>query len=194
MKNCCSYGAGAVGGRYCNAPPPPPPPSVCPSVTFSFCTVTQKRMAVFSWKLAGNVHQVLGVCCIVFDIDGMLLELFMNFLNIEKNKILRIFFCKISCFLRVSCYFPQWLGGGGGCNVFLTFYAIYNFSRKKFWEYKKRFFYFSFNVFFVFFYAGNIEKFPFTYWLNGEVVSPNSRYREFYHEIGNIGKCPSLTG
>ena len=29
----------------------------------------------------------MGVCCIVFDIDGMLLELFMNFLNIEKNKI-----------------------------------------------------------------------------------------------------------
>ena len=23
-----------------------------------------------------------------------------------------------------------------------------------------------------------------------EVVSPNSRYREFYHEIGNIQKCP----
>ena len=23
-----------------------------------------------------------------------------------------------------------------------------------------------------------------------EMVSPNSRYREFYHEIGNIEKCP----
>ena len=29
----------------------------------------------------------MGVCCIVFDIDGMLLEFVMNFLNIEKNKI-----------------------------------------------------------------------------------------------------------
>ena len=29
----------------------------------------------------------MGVCCIVLDIDGMLLEFFMNFLNIEKNKI-----------------------------------------------------------------------------------------------------------
>ena len=28
------------------------------------------------------------------------------------------------------------LGGGGGCNVFLTFYAISNISRKKIWEYK----------------------------------------------------------
>ena len=28
----------------------------------------------------------MGVCCIVFDIDGMLLEFFMNFLNIEKKK------------------------------------------------------------------------------------------------------------
>ena len=28
----------------------------------------------------------MGVCCIVFDIDGMLLEFFMNFLNIESKK------------------------------------------------------------------------------------------------------------
>ena len=48
----------------------------------------------------------MGVCCIVFDIDGMLLEFFMNFLNIEKNKILRFVF-NISCFLRVSCYFQH---------------------------------------------------------------------------------------
>ena len=25
----------------------------------------------------------MGVCCIVFDIDGMLFEFFMNFLNME---------------------------------------------------------------------------------------------------------------
>ena len=30
-----------------------------------------------------------------------------------------------------------WFGGGGGCNVFLTFYAISNISRKKIWEYKQ---------------------------------------------------------
>ena len=29
----------------------------------------------------------MGVCCIVFDIDRMLFEFFMNFLNIKKNKI-----------------------------------------------------------------------------------------------------------
>ena len=48
--------------------------------------------------------------------------------------------------------------------------------------------YFSFNVL----YAGNIIKCPFTLQLlvKWEVVSPNSRYREFYHEIGNIGKFP----
>ena len=33
----------------------------------------------------------MGVCCIVFDIAGMLFEFFMNFLNIEKNKM-KIFF------------------------------------------------------------------------------------------------------
>ena len=38
------------------------------------------------------MHHVMGVCCIVFDIDGMLFEFFKNLLNIEKNTILRIFF------------------------------------------------------------------------------------------------------
>ena len=40
----------------------------------------------------------MGVCCIVFDIDGMLFEFFMNFLNIEKNKILNNFFSKFHVF------------------------------------------------------------------------------------------------
>ena len=68
----------------------------------------------------------MGVCCIVFDIDGMLFEFFMNFLNIEKNN----FVFNISCFLRVSCYFQHkkniknWCkkkirgGGGGGVEFF----------------------------------------------------------------------------
>ena len=69
-----------------------PPPSVRPSVMFSFRTVTQKRIDVFSRNFAGYVHHVMGVCCIVFDIDGMF-EFFMNFLNIEKfkKKILQYF-------------------------------------------------------------------------------------------------------
>ena len=37
----------------------------------------------------------MGMCCVVFDIDGMLFEFFMNFLNIEKNKILKYFFFSI---------------------------------------------------------------------------------------------------
>ena len=49
----------------------------------------------------------MGVCCIVFDIDGMLFEFYMNFLNIEKNKMLRIFVFNISCFLHVLCYFQH---------------------------------------------------------------------------------------
>ena len=53
----------------------------------------------------------MGVCCIVFDIDGMLFEFFMNFLSIEKNKILRIFFSKFQ--------------------VFFTFHAISNTKKKK---------------------------------------------------------------
>ena len=63
----------------------------------------------------------MGVCCIVFDIDGILFEFFMNFLNIEKNKIL-FFFFNISCFLCVSCYSTlkknlckKKISGEGGC-------------------------------------------------------------------------------
>ena len=43
----------------------------------------------------------------VFDIDGMLFEFVMNFLNIEKNKIKIFVFFNISSFLRVSCYFQH---------------------------------------------------------------------------------------
>ena len=80
----------AGDGRYGKSPCP----SVCLSVTFSFRTVTRKRIDVFSQNFAGTgtCTIVMGVCCIVFDFDGMLFEFFMNFLNIEKNKILRIFF------------------------------------------------------------------------------------------------------
>ena len=53
------------------------------------------------------MHQVMGVCCTVFDIDGMLFEFFMNFLNIEKNKIKTIFF-------QISCWGKKKIRGGGG--------------------------------------------------------------------------------
>ena len=59
----------------------------------------------------------MGVCCIVFDIDGMLFEFFMNFLNIEKNKILRIFssiFHVFFAFHAISNIKKKSGGGGGG--------------------------------------------------------------------------------
>ena len=213
----------------------------------------------------------MGVWCIVFGIDGILFEFFMNFLNIEKKIIWRFIFsifhvffafhdisnikkkncCKkkisggggvdffflekqfflISRFMLFSTLqknikkypFTYWLNGrwflqiverpswnlyplyplfpcsdfvsqlgGGGCNVFLTFYAISNISRKTILGIQTN--YFLFNVFFMFFlYAGNIEKCPFTYsyWLNG---------RWFLHIVHFIMRleifksAPSLTG
>ena len=47
-------------------------PSVCLSVTFSFRTVTQKRMDVFYGNFAGTCTMSWGCAVIVFDIDGML--------------------------------------------------------------------------------------------------------------------------
>ena len=57
---------------------------------------------------------------------------------------------------------------GGGCNVFLTFYAISNISRKKIWESKTIISQLMFSSCF-FLYAGNIEKcsVTYSYWLNG---------------------------
>ena len=83
------------------------------------------------------------------------------------------------------------LGGGGGCNVFLTFYAISNISRKKILEYKPIISHLMFSSCFF----GMLEILKSAPSLTEllvkwEVVSPNSRYRAFYHEIGNIEKCP----
>ena len=103
----------------------------------------------------------MGVCCIVFDIDGMLSEFFMNFLNIEKNKILRIYVFQYFMFSSRFMLFPtfkknvgvkkNFWGGGRAVvdnfcfclknNSFLfhfAFYAIFNIKQK----------------------FGNIEKFP----------------------------------
>ena len=89
------------------------------------------------------------------------------------------------------------LGGGGG-NVFLIFYAIYNISRKNNFGNTKFFFeknnYFSFNVFFMFFYAGNIEKCPFTYWLNGRWFLQIVDIGNFNIRLEILKSAPSLTG
>ena len=74
----------ARDGRYCNAPRPSVCLSVCPS-RLVFALQLKNALMYFS-KLCRYVHHVMGVCCIVFDIDGMLFEFFMNFLNIEKIK------------------------------------------------------------------------------------------------------------
>ena len=82
----------------------------------------------------------MGVCCIVFDVDGMLFEFFMNFLNIAKNKILRIFFffqnfmfsSRFMLFptLRKKNGVNKNLGGGGETILsHFTFYAIFNIKK-----------------------------------------------------------------
>ena len=82
------------------------------------------------------MHQV-GVCCIVFDIDGMLFEFFMNFLNIEKNKII-FFFFQYFKFSSRFMLFPTLKkkigvqkknpGGGGGVWILFNFFFRQNNS------------------------------------------------------------------
>ena len=54
--------------------------------------------------------------------------------------------------------------------------------------------YFSFNVFFIFFYAGNIEKCPFTYWLNGRWFLQIVNIGNFNMRLEILKSAPSLTG
>ena len=85
--------------------------------------------------------------------------------------------------------------GGGECNVFLTFYAISNISRKTNLGMQNNDF--SFNVFFlVFLYAGNIVQCPFTYsyWLNGRWFLQIVDIGNFIIRLEILKRAPSLTG
>ena len=76
----------------------------------------------------------MGVCCIVFDVDGMVSPnsrwgQWESIPNIILYSLVLIFDLK-----HIKCG-GGWGGGGGGGNIFLAFYSISNISRKnKFWE------------------------------------------------------------
>ena len=90
----CAVGPGM--GDIANPPPPPVRLSICPSLMFSFQTVTRKHIDVVSQNFVLVRAPCHGGVLYSFDIDGMLFEFFMNFLNIEKNKnfvsIFQVFF------------------------------------------------------------------------------------------------------
>ena len=100
----------ARDGRYWNAHRL----SVCLSFSFSFCTGTQKCISVFYRNFAGMCTNVMGVCCVVFDIDWMLFEFYeflkygktnagggANFSFLEKQFFL-ISFCVLCYFLHLK--------------------------------------------------------------------------------------------
>ena len=66
----------------------------------------------------------MGVCCIVFDIDGMLFEFFMNFLDIEKNKMFSSHFMPFYAIFNIKKMF------------FSHFILFPTFLEKKIGEYK----------------------------------------------------------
>ena len=60
-----------------------------------------------------------------------------------------------------------WFGGGGGGVMFFSHFMLFpTFIENKIWEYKTIISHLMLSSCF-FLYAGNIEKCPFTYWLNG---------------------------
>ena len=121
-------------------------PSVCLSVTFSFRTVTQKtHWCIFS-KLCRYVHHVMGVCCIVFDIDGMLFEFFFQYFTFSSRFML---FPTLK--QKIGVKKIKIPGGGGGVDFF--------FLEKQFFLISRFMLFSTLNK--------NIEKCPFTYWLIG---------------------------
>ena len=59
-------------------------PPICPSVCLfvyhvSFLHCNSKMHCCIFSKLSRYLHQVMGVCCIVFDIDGMLFDFCYEF-------------------------------------------------------------------------------------------------------------------
>ena len=88
-----------------------------------------------------------------------------------------------------------WFGGGGGGNVFLTFYAISNISRKTIWEYKIIISHLMFSSCF-FLYAGNIEKCRSlnSYWLNGRWFLQIVGIGNFIMRLEILKSASSLTG
>ena len=77
-------------------------------------------------------------------------------------------------------------------HVFTTFLEKNNLGINFFFFEKNN--YFSFNVFFMFFDAGNIEKCPFTYWLNGRWFLQIVDIGNFNMRLEILKSAPSLTG
>ena len=79
---------------------------------FLDCNV-KTHYCIFS-KLCRYVHHVMEVCCIVFDIDGMLFEFVMIFL--AKISLYIIFLIHVLRFMLFPTFLErkQIPGGGGG--------------------------------------------------------------------------------
>ena len=100
----------------------------------------------------------MGVCCIVFDIDGMLFEFCMNFLNIEKKKIQYFMFSsRFMLFptLKKINKLVYKKKSGGGCGFFFLEKQFFLISR--------------------FMLFSTLKKIPLHLLVKWEVVSPNSR-------------------
>ena len=81
------------------------------------------------------------------------------------------------------------LGGGGGVVIFFSHFMLFpTFKQKIIWEYKTIISHLMFSSFF--FVCWKYSKVPrhLQLLVKWEVVSPNNRYREFYHEIGNMAQ------
>ena len=98
----------------------------------------------------------MGVCCIVFDIYGILFEFFINFLNIEKNIFFFFQYFKFSSRFMLFPTFKKKFGvqkkfRGGGVWIFFLEKQFFLISLFMLFSTLKKY----------------IEKCPFTYWLNG---------------------------
>ena len=87
-----------------------------------------------------------------------------------------------------------WFGGGGGVMFFSHFMLFPTFLEQQIWEYKTIISQMFSSCFFL--YAGNIEKYPFTYsyWLNGRWFLQIVDIGNFIMRLEILKSAPSLTG
>ena len=123
---------GAEGpGREILQRPPSVRLSVCLSVTFSFRTVTQKRIDVFSRNFAGTLKKYIEKCPFTYWLNGRW------FLQIVERDSWHLYpLCPLFPCSDFVSQMWGWFGGGGGVMFFSHFMLFFIFLEKNIWEYK----------------------------------------------------------
>ena len=172
-----------------------------------FPTLKKKKIGVKKIKIPGGGGGGGGCGFFFVEKQFFLISRFMLFSTLKKVPLHLL--VKWEVFLQIverdswdSCNlytlyplfpcsdFVSQMWGGGGVMFFSHFMLFPTFLENKIWEYKTIISHLMFSSCFLCMLKYCKVPLHLQLLVKWEVVSPNSRYREFYHEIGNIEKFP----